>query len=80
MTTTINTELAKIDLDYAVKVTIGDAVKAIGKTLVTPKGDFEITKLVVQQNRISLAKDGKEYTFELGIITANIIAGKMSVK
>jgi len=80
MNTEINYEKAKVDGDYLVKVTIGDCVKAIGKKLVTAKGEFEITEIVLGQQKIVISTGEKTAAYNILTIAQQILDGKMSVK
>lgn len=80
MNTEINYEKAKIDGDYLIKVTIGDCVKAIGKKLVTAKGEFTITDIVLGQQKIVISTGDKTAEYDILTIANQILAGKMSVK
>ncbi len=72
----INKELAKIDLDYCVRV-YGIAV---GKTLVTPKGDFEIVEVTPHLRKFVCAQNGKTFSFDLAVIAGNVNKGTCSIK
>lgn len=76
----INYELAKVDGDYLVDVTIGDTVKAVGKKLVTAKGEFEITEIILGQQTIVISTGEKTAKYNLLTIAQQILDGKMSIK
>lgn len=77
---TINYEKAKIDGDYLVRVTIGDYQKAIGKKLVTSKGEFVITSIIPGQQRITISSGERTADYNLLTIAQQILDGKMSIK
>lgn len=80
MNTEINYELAKKDGDYLIKVTIGDCVKAIGKKLVTSKGEFAITSIILGQQKIVISNGEKSADYNILTIANQILDGKMSIK
>lgn len=80
MNTEINYEKAKVDGDYLVRVTIGDYVKVIGKKLVTAKGEFTITEVVMGQQKITISNGEVTAGFNIMTIAKQILDGKMSIK
>lgn len=79
-TTNIDMNRFKADGDYAVKVTIGDQVKAAGKILVAKTGEFKIIEVVSHLNIFRVEKDGKEYNFPVQHICHGIITGQLSIR